>query len=339
MVVLTGEEPFWRAEVLREIRELSGGEATQSSSGFRRLEGNLLSWADLVAELDTPSLFGGRKVVAVEEADSFVGRHQKELLQLGENPAEWGVLLLNLRSLAANSRLGRLVVQRHLWIDCSSAPSNQLFQWLPAWAHARYGLRLSQAAAKAVLDAVGENPGLLDQQLRKLTLEVGATRTVTLQQVRRFCEEWRVKHAWAILDLAMEGKPGEALRELDRLLTSGEHPLAILAQLGGTLRRVSHAASLIDKNNNASQPSVARVLSQLGAPPSIASKTLAQLRHLGVRNARLLSQVLLSADFQLKGGSTLDARVVLEKLILWLADPGVRKLPFQSAELQAELPI
>jgi DNA polymerase-3 subunit delta len=337
IIVLTGEEPFWKTEVLREVRELVGGQSEESTLAFRRLDGNSLSWADLAAEVETPSLFGSRQLVAVEDADNFISRHQKELLHLMENPPDWGLLLFSLKSLATNSRLGRVVIQRHLWIDCSLAALNLLLQWLPAWAGARCGLRLSPAAAKTLVDLVGENPGLLDQQLRKLALEVDGNRTVTPQHVARFCERWRIKNAWAIIDLALEGRAAEALQEIDRLLAAGEHPLAILGQIGGMLRRLSQAAALVVGDQAAAQKLLPKILSQLGVPPAAVAKTITQLRQLGIRHARALAQVLLSADLQLKGGSVLEGRVVLERLVLWLANPAARKAAFSLGDPRPEV--
>lgn len=50
-------------------------------------------------------------------------------------------------------------------------------------------------------------------------------------------------------------------------------------------------------------------------------KTRRQHAHLGPSRVDRLPAVLLKADLDLKGGTLLDPRVVLEELLIWLALP------------------
>lgn len=322
LIVLSGENPFWKAEVLRELeRRVFSGKALT----VRRHDGDTLSWHEFVEELETPSLFAPELAVVIDQADGFVSRHQKDFVSLISSNSLSATLILLMKQVAANSRLARALADGGLWVDCSSAEPAELIQWLPVWAAAQYQVRLQPGAARLLVERIGEDPGLLAQEVAKLALYTDKTRTVTPELVTRYCATTRVESVWVILDLALEGRKAEALGELNRLLASGVHPLAILAQMAGSLRRLALAAEGWRARSSRASGNLRELLRAVGIPRGFHSKVENQLRRLGPADARRLASVLLEADLQLKGGSSLPENVVLERLILWLADGAVRK--------------
>ncbi len=335
VVILTGEDSFWKAEALREVRRAQGEASQGGPLSLRRFDGAALGWRDFIEELETPSLFSQKLFVVVEEADAFVSAYQKELLKilsLGNLP---GTVALSMKRLAANSNLARYVVEQGLWIDCSPADRGELLRWLPCWAEVQHQLRLKPEAARTLVDIVGEDPGLLAQQLAKLALFVGSNRTVSAELITEHCATWRVETIWTILDLAMEGRHSAALVELHRLLSSGVHPLAILGQMAGSLRRLALAAEHLSLRPTQAGGPTRRLLQDMGIPPGVQAKMEVQIRRLGLANARKLASLLLEVDFQLKGGSAFPEQVVLERLISWLADERVRRWSASSPQAWA----
>jgi DNA polymerase-3 subunit delta len=331
LVVLTGDDPFWRAEVVNHFKgdyscQALGDQDTFffGKVSFQRLDGSAISWADLASELDTPPLFGGKQIIILEGADPFVAAYTAELIRLAQNPPREATLLLLLRSLAANSRLARAVAQNHLWIDCSASAA-ELIQWLPAWAARRFRLRLTHEGARILVELVGENPGMLHAELAKLSDHLGPGKAVSAEVIREVCGVWRTRAIWAIIDLAIEGRLAEALQELRRLLSSGEHPLALLAQMAGSLRRLSLAATFLGSEGRKKPADVRSALAAAGIPSFAWAKTEFQLKKLGLSQAERLSQVLLEADLQLKGASSLPEAVILERLLVWLANASARE--------------
>ncbi|MCS7237321.1 MAG: DNA polymerase III subunit delta [Thermoguttaceae bacterium] len=322
VVVLTGEDPFWKAEVLRELRKLLGSSEGELQANVRRFDGTAISWHDFREEIETPSLFAANLLLVVDDADSFVAAYQKELVRFVDSSCPATIILV-LRQLHFGSKLAKAVVEKGLWIDCAPAQTSELLQWLPVWASWRYQLRVSAAAARTLIEFVGEDPGVLDQELAKLSLLVGPAKPLTPQAVQEHCLGGRVKTVWFLLDLALEGKLGEALAELHRLLGSGAHPLSLLAQITGSLRRLSLAAELA-LAEHAGPSGLRRVLQASGVPPSVIPKVEGQLSRLGMGFARRLADILVAVDGQLKGGSLLPERIVLERLLTWLAYPGAR---------------
>ncbi len=54
-----------------------------------------------------------------------------------------------------------------------------------------------------------------------------------------------------MLDAALAGDTRQAMLQLDRLLLAGEAPIALLAQIGASLRRLAAAARIVVQSEHA----------------------------------------------------------------------------------------
>ncbi len=171
-----------------------------------------------------------------------------------------------------------------------------------------------------LLEMVGPEVGLLDQELAKLTLSTREGAEITPKLVRQMVGSWRAKTAWDMLDATLDGNARNALVELDRLLRAGEHPVAILAQVSASLRRLAAATRLILAAEAAGRRLALRdALQQAGVKPFVLEKSARQLRRLGRHRGEQLFRWLLDADLHLKGSSELPPRLILERLLVRLA--------------------
>jgi DNA polymerase-3 subunit delta len=317
-----GDEAFLRREVLRVLREAVLGKE-EGDFSFSTLEGDRAAWHDVAEELATVAMFGGgKRLVFLEEADDFVKRYRSELEDYVARPSRTGVLVLELDSLPSNTRLHKLLAARGGLIDCSAPKEIHLTKRLVDWASRRHGVGLSLAAAEMLVELVGPEIGLLDQELAKLALTAEAGKKISPETIARSVGSWRVKTAWVMLDAALDGKPAEALRQLDRLLAAGEQPIGVLAQIAATLRRLGAATRLVLQTEAAGRrPVLASALEQAGVKPFVLKKVEQQLRRLGRRRGAKIYDWLLDADLDLKGDSRLPPRLILERLLIRLASP------------------
>ena len=74
---------------------------------------------------------------------------------------------------------------------------------------------------------------------------VGRRRQESRPTWSRYVGSWRAKTTWEMLDLALDGNVPEALRQVDRLLASGEVPIGLLGQISSSLRRLAAATHSI----------------------------------------------------------------------------------------------
>ena len=159
------------------------------------------------------------------------------------------------------------------------------------------GDRLPNLAADMLVELVGPELGLLDQELAKMALSTGADGQITPEIVQRMVGSWRAKTVWVMLDAAMDGNVPDAMGQLDRLLMAGEMPIAILGQISASLRRMAAATRLILKTEAAGRrPALGPALEQAGVKRFVLEKAQRQLRLLGRNRGAMLYRWLLQAD-------------------------------------------
>jgi len=319
---LVGEQLFLQSLARSALRTQLIQDA-EAQFAWTSVPGPEAQWPDVLAELSTLPLFGSdKRIVCVQQADTFISRFRSQLEQYVAEPQATAVLVLEAESLPGNTRLAKAIVAGGLLIDCSEPKRAELQKWLPHWAQHKHQVHLSPAAAQALVELVGDQVGLLDQEIAKLASLAGSAGHITTELVQQSAGDWRVRSAWEMLDAALEGRPADALRLLDRLLTSGENPVGLLAQLAFSLRRLAGAAQLVRRHQAVGRRvPLQAALAEVGVPKFFLQKAERQLRHLGYARALRLYDLLLEADMGLKGSSRLPPRIVLERLLLQLAAP------------------
>ena len=320
--VLFGDESFLRRQVLLGIRRavLGGDEGDFSLTTF---EGRGADLADVLEELATLAMFGpGQRLVVVDAADEFVSRYRGQLEDYVARPTGSGVLVLDVRSFPANTRLYKSVAAEGLAVDCNCPTPARVTRWLGTWSEQTHHVKLPQAAAETLVEMVGPELGLLDQELAKLALLTDPQGKITPEMVGRLVGGWRARTTWDMLDAALGGDLQGAMVQLDRLMASGQSPVGLLGQISASLRRLAAATRLVCQAEAAGRRIRLRAaLEQAGIRSFVLQKAEQQLRHLGRRRGNQLYRWLLQADLDLKGASALAPRLILERLIIRLATP------------------
>lgn len=315
-----GNESFLRRQTILRLREavLGGDEGDFSLATF---EGRGTLFRDVHEVLSTVAMFGGgRRLAIVENADDFVSRYREQLEDYVARPSRSGVLVLDLDTLPSNTRLYKAVAAGGLLIDAGAPAPARLTRWLTDWAKQHHKAQIAPAAADTLVELIGPELGLLDQELAKLALVAGDDRKITPEMVQSSVGGWRAKTTWEMLDAAMDGHVVEAMRQLDRLLSSGEQPVGLLGQISASLRRFAAATRLIVQAEVAGRrPNLRQSLEQVGVRSFVLQKTERQLRLLGRQRGLRLYDWLLQADLDLKGESAMPPRLILERLIVRLS--------------------
>jgi DNA polymerase III subunit delta len=334
--VLFGDEPFLKQLARRELRrQLLGAGADDTPIAV--FQGEEARWRDVHDELSTVSLFGGgaRRVAIVEDADKFVSQNRPELEDYVARPSRAGTLLLEVDTWLATTKLYKAVDSQHLAIDCrppltqrgrDKVPDEERIEkWLRSWARSQHNIALEARAAEVLLELVGPVFGMLDQDLAKLALFVEPGGKVTAEMVREIIGGWRAKTAWDMVDAACDGNAADALMQLDRLLQSGDHPIAIFGQISWSLRRYNAAVRAYEAAERSGRRIGLRdALQQAGFkdwPAGTLKSAEERLKQLGRERAGKFYRWLLDIDLALKGSHSQEdrARFALEHLFLRMA--------------------
>jgi DNA polymerase III subunit delta len=176
------------------------------------------------------------------------------------------------------------------------------------------------------LELVPPEIGILVQELAKLALLVGENRVIDVKLVEQNVGGWRARATWDMIDAAADGNAASALRQLDRLIASGEKPHGLFPQMASSLRRFATAVELIESAEaDRRRISPRDALARAGVLPFKLSHAERQLRQIGRQRARQITSWLLAVDLAIKGHNSADdrARIELEQLIVRLGKaPG-----------------
>ncbi|MFN4258672.1 MAG: DNA polymerase III subunit delta [Gemmataceae bacterium] len=310
--VTHGDEDFLKRQALRLIQAivLPGPD---NDFGLTVHAGDAATFPQVREDLDMLPFLSPRRLVVVENADPFVTKYRAALEKYVDQPAKTGVLVLDVKTWPSTTRLAKMIDNAGT-IVCKTPPVSQLPQWCRRWATAQHGKQLDPNAAQLLVDQVGPIMGQLDQELAKLASYVGNSNRIDMNDVDQLVSRSRTADTFRIFDAIGAGQTGAALAILDRLLDQGNEPIAILGAFSWQLRRLAQAARLATQGR-----SLTDALEEAGIPPFARRGCEQQLHHLGRHKAERLYDWLLEVDLGLKGGSPLDARVQLERLVVRLA--------------------
>jgi DNA polymerase III subunit delta len=332
--VLFGNQRFLKLQVLKSIQQTNRDDDNDNFSTTRFDE--KVEWPILMDELKSQSLFSnGDKCVILDNADDFVKKQREKLEDVAQDKGVVGTLVLVVDSWLASTRLYKIVDKQGLQIDCSlpqvkrgkssSVDSGKLNQWLIDFAQSVHQVSLSLPAVKLLCDFTDSDLGRIDSELAKLSLYVKPGESITEVHVKQHVGGWRTQTMWEASDAVAGGRTKEALVLLDRLLKSGEHPLALFGQLSWALRRYPKVVEIYDRMKETNpRPSVREAAAKAGFREWGDDITNAEqnLKRLGRAKAEMLGTRLLQTDLALKGTHSRDerARLILELLAAGLAE-------------------
>ena len=193
VAVLFGDEPFLKQLARKQICGQVWPDEDMLAAHF---DGTSVEWRDVRDELSTASLFNpsGMRLAVVQDADDFVQNHRSRLEEYVERPEKRAVLVLDVTKWASNTRLYKLVDKQGLQVECrapviehgkqKAIDQPRIIQWLIAWAKTRHEVQLAKNAAAVLVDIIGAEFGLLDQEIAKLALFAGPSGKVNEKLVK-----------------------------------------------------------------------------------------------------------------------------------------------------------
>jgi DNA polymerase III subunit delta len=216
----------------------------------------------------------------------------------------------------------RALKQEAVAVEFKPLHDRQLPTWLSKRAKAM-GLTLDQQAAQILAQDVGTDLRTAAGELEKLHTYVGERTQITAEDVLEAGGHLREFNAFELQKAIGEGDRGRATAIVDRLLQqasnrSGE-AIRIVALLAWYFEKLRLLAAI--KSENLSEQAEAR---QIGVSPFFLKDYRAALRQLGAAAVFRAPRALLAADYELKGGSNRDPRLILLLAIRQILEPARR---------------
>jgi DNA polymerase-3 subunit delta len=167
----------------------------------------------------------------------------------------------------------------------------------------RTGVRLADGAAERLAERVGPHLLRLASELEKASLLAGPGREVTLEHVSRAVADLAEEPVWELTDAIGDGRAGDALALLAKLLAGGAPPPLVLGTLAAHFRKLLRLRSG----------------GALAAPPFVRRKLEAQARRYAPGRLAACLRAVHETDEALKGQGGLAPELALERLVIGLS--------------------
>lgn len=305
--LLLGEEPLLRDDALAAIRE-AALEAHTREFNFDRLEGVATSPAALFDALRSLPVLSARRLVWLREPGDGKGRAGALLDALSEAVAEVRersdlVLVVTATRADRRERWVRAFTEPAALVSCDPPKGRAPLLAFVRQEARRQGLSLEEGVAEVFAERIGPQLLVLRQEIAKAALLAAPERKLSRTHVERSAIDVAEDPIWDLTDALGEGRSGQALAVLSKLLRSGTPEPVVLGSLAGHFRKLLRVRSG----------------GTVAAPPFVVQKLEAQgRRYTTTRLVQHLSAIH-ATDEALKGRGGLPPALALERLVLSLS--------------------
>ncbi len=320
-ILLLGEEPYLRDACRAGLIERFVPEAsrTWAVSRYSADRGETQAALD---QAQTMAMLSPQQVVFLEDMEAIekLGEKNRDeaVAQLSaylDNPAPFTVLVLEATGLDQRMRLGKLLAEKTLVVECGLG-ENPGERQVAAVALARalakeQGVEFEKGAAEDLAEFVAADLMRLKTEIDKLATYAAEKKVIGRADVSALVISEKTTTVWELSDMLAARQSKKAMEFLDRLLRDGEEPLQMLGAITWMYRKLIEASD-IKGVANGWQASRA-----LGMRPEQAELALQNARK--ISKPRLLAglHALRSADDRLKGSGA-EPRTVMEFLVAQL---------------------
>jgi DNA polymerase-3 subunit delta len=304
VTVVVGEEEFLVDRAVRDL--ITAARAAELGGDIHDLDGAALGSGELES-LTSPSLFGGGCVLIVRAAQNVGKDVAAELAGYAARPAPDVVLVLTHAGGAKGKDL--LASVRAAGAQVIECPKVTRFSDRLTFVRTEFrraGQRADDAAARALLDAIGSDLRELAAACDQLAADTEGQVDETV--VARYYRGRAEATGFTVADRAVEGHLAASLEQLRWALDTGVAPVLICSALAQGVRLLGRVGSAPRGVNSAA------LAAEVGAPPWKIDRVRQQLRGWHPQGIAQALQAVAEADAQVKG-EAVSAAYALERAV------------------------
>jgi DNA polymerase-3 subunit delta len=260
-----------------------------------------------LAELTSPSLFGGGKVLVLRSAQDLGKDVTAELLKYAKDPApDVALVAVHHGGAKGKALVDGLTKAGARKVACPKVTKmGERIDFVRAEIR-RHGGKISADGARNLLDAVGNDLRELAGACSQLVADTGGK--VDDAAVARYYRGRAEVSGFTVADKAIEGQLAEALEQLRWALATGVAPVLIVSALAQGVRGLAKVGGAPRGARGAA------LAKELGMPPWKIDRVQRQLRGWSGDGVARALRTVAEADEQVKGGAA-DASYALEKAV------------------------
>lgn len=305
--LLAGEEALFRDDALAAIRA-SALDGRADDFNFDRLEGERTTPQLLLEAVGRLPVMAARRLVLLVEPD---GRKAgaKALVDAipdvvkGLAGRDDVVLVVTTPKVDKRSRFYKAFGQPAAVVECDPPKAGAPVVAFVKGEARRQGLAIGAGVAELLAERVGPQLLLLRNELAKASLLAGPGQPVERAHVDASVAQVAEESIWDLTDAIGEGRHGDAIVLLARLLDAGSPVQPLLGTLASHFRKLARVQAGVD----------------VGGPPFVKQKLERQARRYSSGKLLRCLQEIHRADLALKGVGSLPEEIAMETLVLGLA--------------------
>lgn len=298
--LVVGDDSLKKEAVLRRmrIRLEKLGDLSFNSDSF---SGETATGQEIVSACQTIPFASEKRLVQVNDADKLKKPDAEELVSYLKAPADTTVLMLIAEKLAKNTRLYKAVAAlgKTAVIDCTRPEKKNMA------AHVRnmaptHGVTLTDGAAAALVELLGEDTVRIDNELKKIALSGSGNGAVTEEDIRRIVSRETEAKPWDLTDAL-------AARDLKRAISArrgmpNASPYSLLGMCVSRIRELICVKSMTAQGAGSSQ-----IAKEIGAPDWKMKMFSAWARKYRGSELRAALATALTCEREMKSGANPDA--------------------------------
>ncbi|MDF2626571.1 MAG: hypothetical protein K0R39_402 [Symbiobacteriaceae bacterium] len=326
--LLYGGEPFLEEALFREIKKATVEPATVDFN-FHVFGPAPDQIQQALAVAQTQPFFAERRLVVVKDCPIFAASRKKEEAEEGEEEAKGNAgeepLIAYLKSpvpstclvflcedsVDSRKKVTKAVIATGGAVECKPYKPEEATHWAEARATSIYGKKLPDAAARLLIEKIGADLRLIDNELQKLALYAGDAKQITAIDVDSLVGGMAETEIFRLTEAVMLKDRARAIELLGRILRQVDHPLQVLAALTNRFRQILTVKTLVARGVSLREgPGVAKM------HPFAYEKMVGHVRAYPRAEIIRALQRLLEADVAMKSGGS--ATLTLETLVVEL---------------------
>lgn len=317
-----GEETFLLHHYLEQLKKLLLDELTESFN-YHRLNSENFDIRDFADAVENLPMMAEHTLVQVDDIDLFKlpEDSRTKIAEIISDIPEYCTVVFTYVTTAwkPDKRLKKLwdAVSSGEIVEFAKQELRDLIPWITRHFAAK-GKRISSDLCSYLIEITGGTMTALSGEIDKICAYSGAEH-IQKTDIDAVTEPVLDAMVFQMTDLLGQGQYAAALAKLQQLLKMQQEPISILGAIGGQLRRIGTARTLLDNGKQAGD------LMKLYAPMSSypAQKIMDAARRFPPEFCRKAAQLVLETDRKMKTSFD-DPDRLLELLILELAQEARR---------------
>ncbi|MEX1055636.1 MAG: DNA polymerase III subunit delta [Rhodothermales bacterium] len=305
-----GEERFL-AEELQDLLVKHGVAPHERDFNLDIVYGSESDAQSVMSLCSSYPMMAERRVVIVRDFDKL--KDNRLFKEYADRPNPTAVVLLACSSkpnLATHPY--KALREKAVSMECKALWDNQMPAWIQKRAESQ-GYSISHEAVRMLADFVGTSLRSAAGELDKLTTFTGGGKTITADDVVHATGQTREFNVFELQRAIGEGRSRDAHRISERMLQQASNPRGEALMMVAVL--TSYFLKLWKLTACQGKMSEQAMAGRIGVPPFFVKEYLASLRRFRMPSIEEAFSALLAADYELKGGSGREERLVLSLML------------------------